>query len=135
MVDEVVATLDLRENPIADDEVVRRMQFKEEQLSRLQRSKLRRPGGLLEIDFVMRSGRAQLVGPGFICNNDEEANRNSTPQKILLKRCDQIRESTPAKLTLDRKLPAPSLKPQRLFAPNQSPSESTLYILRKVGAQ
>src|SRR5260221_9705322 len=66
------------------DEVVWRMQFEEEPLARLQRPKLRRSAGLPEIDFVVRSGRAQLVKPGFVRNSDEEADHRSTP----LVRCD-----------------------------------------------
>jgi hypothetical protein len=67
------------ENAATDDEVVWRMQFEEEKLSRVQRTKLRRSAGLPEIDLVVWRGLAQLVKPGFIRNSDEEADHGSTP--------------------------------------------------------
>jgi hypothetical protein len=66
MADEVIATLDLRvKTPPPTMKLFGPCSLK--------RNSLRRPPGLPEIDFVLRSGRAQLVGLGFICNSDEEA--------------------------------------------------------------
>jgi hypothetical protein len=59
------------------------VQFEEEQLARLERPKLRGAAGLPEIDFVVWSGRAQLVKPGFVRNSDEEADHDQSRWSIV----------------------------------------------------
>ncbi len=68
----------MTENAATNDEVVWRMQLEEEQFARLERPKLRGAAGLPEIDFVMWSGRAQLVKPGFVRNSDEEPDHDQS---------------------------------------------------------
>lgn len=66
----------MTENAPAYDEIVWRMQLEEEKLARLERPKLRGAARLPEIDFVVWSGRAQLVKPRFVRNSDEQADHD-----------------------------------------------------------
>jgi len=67
------------------------MQLEEEQFARSERPKLCGAAGLPEIDFVVWSGRAQLVKPGFVRNSDEEADHGQSRWSIVARGRDAPR--------------------------------------------